>query len=453
MTSRLWHNLTSWIQPRLQEPLRLAGNTSLHGDREKKIRKGEDMTNQIAFRVTLERAHLGPLGRYVDSFAEWLSQQGYAAYTLKYRIRLTGALSRFMHQQGLAESELDEKTTVAFLQCRGIDRRIHRDDVPTLRCLMEHLRQSGVILPATPVIDESEMSRITGDFAEYLTRERRLSKVTLPNYLPTVRLLLKERFGACPIVFAEITPADISRFVLRHAPTFSCGRAKLMVTALRSFFRFLHLRGDITVDLAAAVPTVANWRLATLPKWIPPEQVERLRRSCDQHTTAGRRNYAILLLLARLGLRSAEVVALTLDDIDWEAGEISIRGKSRRSDRLPLPHDVGEALVGYLRHGRPRCSTRQVFVRMKGPHRGFLGSAAVYSLVKRAFGRAGLAPVQKGPHVLRHSLATTMLRKGASLREIGEILRHRELATTQIYAKVDLGSLRTIAQAWPGGEV
>lgn len=411
------------------------------------------MTNQIAFQITLERAHLGPLGRYVDSFAEWLSQQGYAAYTLKYRIRLTGALSRFMHQQGLAESELDEKTTVAFLQCRGIDRRIHRNDVPTLRCLMEHLRQSGVILPAAPVIDESEMSSITGDFAEYLTRERRLSKVTLTNYIPTVRLLLEDCFGAGPARLEEITPSDISRFVLRHTPAFSRARAKLTATALRSFFRFLRLRGDITVDLAAAVPTVANWRLATLPKWIPPDEVEQLMESCDQRTAAGRRNFVILLLLARLGLRSAEVVALTLDDIDWEAGEISIRGKSRRSDRLPLPHDVGEALATYLRYGRPRCSTRQVFIRMKAPYRGFLGSAAVYSLVKRAFDRAGLAPVQKGPHLLRHSLATTMLRNGASLGEIGEILRHRELATTQIYAKVDLGSLRTIAQAWPGGEV
>jgi site-specific recombinase XerD len=357
-----------------------------------------------------------------------------------------------MRQQGLAESDLDEKTTVAFLQCRGIDHRIHRNDVPTLRHLMEHLRQSGVIPPAAPVIDESEMSSITGDFAEYLMRERRFSKVTLTNYLPTVRLLLEDRFGAGPVGIEGITPSDISRFVLRHARILSKVRAKLMVTALRSFFRFLRLRGDITVDLAGAVPTVANWRLATLPKWIPPDEVEQLMESCDQLTATGRRNYAILLLLARLGLRSAEVVALTLDDIDWEAGEISIRGKSRRSDRLPLPHDVGEALARYLRYGRPRCSTRQVFIRMKAPYRGFLGSAAVYSLVKRAFDRAGLAPVQKGPHLLRHSLATTMLRNGASLREIGEILRHRELATTQIYAKVDLGSLRTIAQAWPGGE-
>jgi site-specific recombinase XerD len=225
-----------------------------------------------------------------------------------------------------------------------------------------------------------------------------------------------------------------------------------MVTALRSFFRFVRMRGDISTDLAAVVPSVASWRFATLPKWIPPEHVEHLLSSCDQSTITGQRNYTILLLLARLGLRSGEVVNMSLDDIDWEAGEIKIGGKSRRQDRLPLPKDVGEALAMYLRHGRPRCSTRRVFIRMRAPLRGFVDSSAIYSMVRRAFDHAGIHPSQKGPHILRHSLATNMLRKGASLGEIGEILRHRDLSTTQIYAKVDLEALRRIAQPWPGGE-
>ncbi len=411
------------------------------------------MTNQLfKFRVTLERLRAGPLGRYVEAFAGWLSEQGYSKSSLKYRIRLVGALSRWMHQQDFGVSDLDEQMTVKFLKCRGRNRRIHRSDVPTLRSLLEHLRQSGVMPSADPEVDDSEVSRIESDFAKYLTRERRLSKATLVYYLPIVRRLLEERFGTRHILLEEIAPADISRFVLRHARTLSRGRAKLMVTALRSFFRFLRLRGDISVDLAAAVPTVANWRLATLPKWIPPEQVDQLIRSSDQSTISGQRNYAILLLLARLGLRSAEVVAINLDDIDWEAGEIRVGGKSRRSDRLPLPQDAGEALVRYLRNGRPCCSTRRVFVRTRAPHRGFVDSSAIYSLVRRAFDRAGLKPTQKGPYILRHSLATNMLRKGASLREIGEILRHRKLNTTQIYAKVDLESLRKIAQVWPGGK-
>jgi site-specific recombinase XerD len=252
-------------------------------------------------------------------------------------------------------------------------------------------------------------------------------------------------------MFEEIRQIDISRFVLRYANKSSRGRAKLMVTGLRSFFRFLRMHGYISTDLASVVPTVANWQCATLPNWIPPGDVEHLLRSCDQSTTSGQRNYTILLLLARLGLRSGEVVNMTLDDINWEAGEIRVGGKSRRLDRLPLPKDVGEALARYLCQGRSRCSTRRVFVRMRAPVCGFMGSGAIYSMVQRAFDRAGLHPSHKGPHILRHSLATNMLRQGASLAEIGEVLRHRDLATTQIYAKVDLEALSKIAHPWPGG--
>ncbi len=411
------------------------------------------MTNQLfKFRVTLERLHAGPLGRYVDSFAAWLSEQGYAKYTIKYRIRLVAALSCWMHRRAIGVTDLDEQATVKFLQCRRRKHRIQRADAPTLRSLLNYLRQTDVIPTPTPEADDSELARIECDFAEYLTRERRLSKASLVNYLPVVRRFLEERFGTRPVLLGEIDSGDISKFVLRHAHALSRGRAKLMVTALRSFFRFLRLRGDISTDLVAAVPTVASWRFATLPKCIPPEQVEHLLRSCDQSTTPGQRNYAILLLLARLGLRSGEVATLSLDDIDWEAGEISVGGKGRRHDRLPMPKDVGEALVRYLRHGRPRCSTRRVFVRMRAPLRGFMGSSAIYSMVRRAFDRADLQPPQKGPHILRHSLATNMLRKGASLTEIGEILRHCDLSTTQIYAKVDIEALRRLAQPWPGGE-
>jgi site-specific recombinase XerD len=344
---------------------------------------------------------------------------------------------------------MDKQTTDKFLQYLRRKRRIQREDMPTLRSFLEHLRQSGVIPTPTPEIDDSERGCIERDFANYLTQERRLSQASLVTYLPVVRRFLEEHFGTRPVLLREIDHTDISRFVLQQVNNLSRSRAKLIVTALRSFFRYLYLRGDVSTDLAAVVPTVASWRFATLPKWIPPEQIEHLLSSCDQSTTAGQRNYTILLLLARLGIRSGEVVNMTLDDIDWEAGEIRVGGKSHRQDRLPLPKDVGEALARYLRQGRPRCSTRRVFVRIKAPLRGFLGSTAIYSMVRRAFDRAGLHPAQKGPHILRHSLATNMLRKGASLGEIGEILRHRDLSTTQI---VDLEALRKIAQPWPGGE-
>ena len=411
------------------------------------------MINQLfKFQVTLDRLYTGPLGPYIDAFAMRLSEQGYAKFTIKYRIRLVGVLSRWMHRRGFGVRDMDKQTTDKFLQYLRRKRRIQREDMPTLRSFLEHLRQSGVIPTPTPEIDDSERGCIERDFANYLTQERRLSQASLVTYLPIVQRFLEEHFGRRPVLLREIDHTDISRFVLQQVNNLSRSRAKLIVTALRSFFRYLYLRGDISTDLAAVVPTVASWRFATLPKWIPPEQIEHLLSSCDQSTTAGQRNYTILLLLARLGIRSGEVVNMTLDDIDWEAGEIRVGGKSHRQDRLPLPKDVGEALARYLRQGRPRCSTRRVFVRIKAPLRGFLGSTAIYSMVRRAFDRAGLHPAQKGPHILRHSLATNMLRKGASLGEIGEILRHRDLSTTQIYAKVDLEALRKIAQPWPGGE-
>jgi site-specific recombinase XerD len=223
-----------------------------------------------------------------------------------------------------------------------------------------------------------------------------------------------------------------------------------MTTAFRSFFSFLFQSGELQADLAVSVPTVADWRLSTVPKHLRPEEVRRLLGVCDRKTSAGRRDYAILLLLARLGLRAGEVVSLDLDDIDWRAGEILIRGKGLLHDRMPLPVDVGEALTAYLRMDRPRCQTRRAFVCMKAPRSGFGGPSTVSTIVRRALDRAGLHPALKGAHVLRHSLATTMLCSGASMSEIGEVLRHRVPSTTEIYAKLDFDALRSLAHPWPG---
>ena len=400
----------------------------------------------------LYRLHAVPLGSWVDSFAARLSEQGYAKSSIKYRIRLLSILSRWMHRGRIGIRDLDEQTTIKFLKYLRRKRRIQRGDMPTLRMLLAYLRQLDVIPTPALEVDDSKIGCIVHEFSNYLLQERGLSQASLNNYLPVVRRFLEKRFGTQSVLLEEIDQTDISHFVLQNVHKLSRGRAKLMVTALRSFFRFLQLRGEINTNLATVVPTVSNWRFTTLPKWIPPEQVEDLLKSCNQSTIAGQRNYTILLLLARLGLRSGEIVTMTLDDINWEAGEIIVGGKSRRQDRLPLPKDVGETLAKYLRYGRPRCSTRQVFVRMKAPLHGFMNSSAIYSMVRRSFDHAGIHPAQKGPHILRHSLATNMLRKGASLGEIGEILRHRSICTTQIYAKVDLEALRKIAQSWPGGE-
>ena len=319
--------------------------------------------------------------------------------------------------------------------------------------MLEHLRESGVVADSVRLDDDSKCRRIESSFAEYLAQERGLKQVTIDNYLSIAGRFLSDQFGTGPIVLNGLHPNDIVRFILRNTETISAKRAQLIVCSLRSFFRFLYQRGETANDLSPSALTVANWRLSELPKFLEPEQVECLLQSCNQDTLIGQRDYVILLLLARLGLRAGDVVHMTLDDIDWEVGELIVRGKSHRQERLPLPQDVGEALVRHLSHGRPRCSSRRVFIRIKAPHKGFSSSVAICNIVRRALVRAKLKPAFKGSHLLRHSLATQMLRGGASLAEIGEILRHQRLNTTQIYAKVDLAALRALAQPWPGGEI
>jgi len=303
-----------------------------------------------------------------------------------------------------------------------------------------------------PATVECPRERVVLEFARYLVEERALSQASLDNSLPFVRSFLAHRFGAGPVVLGDLRAPDVTRFLVRKVHTVGASRAKLMVGALRSFFRFLRWRGDIAIDLAFAVPRVADWRLSSLPKSLPAGDVERLIMSCRRATVTGQRDYALLLLLARLGLRAGEVVALTLDDIDWDAGELKVRGKGGREDRLPIPRDVGRAMATYLRQGRPRdCTTRRFFIRRKAPLRGFASSVAVCTIVRRALERAGITSPHKGAHLLRHSLATEMLRRGAPLAEIGEVLRHRLVDTTAIYAKVDLVALRALAQPWPAG--
>jgi len=237
--------------------------------------------------------------------------------------------------------------------------------------------------------------------------------------------------------------------VQRRAATFHSQRVQSMTTALRSFLRFMRWRGDINSDLAACVPSVANWRRSTIPRAIPPKQVELVLASVNRDTATGRRDYAILLLLARLGLRAHEVATLTLEDMNWQDGLITVRGKTSRYSQLPLPMDIGEAIADYLRNGRPRGS-RYLFLTVKAPVASFK-ARAIGSVVKHALERAGIDSPRNGCHQFRHGLACQMLRQGASLPEIGELLRHRSPETTEIYAKVDFGSLTTLALPWPGG--
>ena len=288
-------------------------------------------------------------------------------------------------------------------------------------------------------------------YLRYLQEARALAGPTIVNYVPFIRGFLTDRFGSGPVTLARLNAGDVVRFVRRQAPQLHLKRAKLLTTALRSFLRYARYRGVVTLDLAAAVPVVANWSMPAIPRAIATDQIRQLLASFDRRTAVGQRDYAIVLVLARLGLRSGEVALLELDDIDWNAGLVSVRGKGGHRTALPLPTDVGAAIATYLRHGRPRSTSRRVFLRSKAPIRGFMRQGSVGSMIRHALQRANIHAPTTGAHQFRHALATEMLRRGASLTEIGDVLRHRSPQTTAIYAKVDLTALRTLAVPWPGG--
>jgi site-specific recombinase XerD len=396
-----------------------------------------------------QRLCYGPLVAYLDGFATLLASQGYTTLLAREKLRRVAELSRWLAYRGIAISVLDEQTLEQFLG----DPNHHpngRGGLHACRKFLDYLRQLGCIPSPRKEIDDSQLQRLEHDYARFLACERGLKPTTVSNYVPTVHRFLEERFGASALSLDALAPRDIDRFLLRYTPGLSRGRAKLVVTVLRSFFRFLRQRGEIASALADAIPSIPDWHLAGLPRSLSAAQVERLLASCDGRTAIGQRDHAILLLLARLGLRAGEIVALTLDDVDWDNGTLLVRGKGDRQERLPLPQDVGTALAEYLRGTRPPCSSRQIFIRCRAPVWGFAGSAAIDDVVRRALARAGLDPAFKGAHLLRHSLATRMLGNGASLEEIGEILRHRHPETTQIYAKVDFNALRKLAPPWPG---
>lgn len=398
----------------------------------------------------LERLRSGPLGPYMDSVASELFELGFTRKNSgTYQLQLLGELSQWLEGRGLDVSALDEDRVREFL---GELQRGHwlRDAKAGWTLLLRHLRDRGIVPVRRVEVEETPCYLLEHEFALYLVDQRGLSQKSVQLYLAQVHAFLSERFGSGPLALSELTARDVTRFVLRsYRP--EDGRSPFaLVPALRNFFRFLHWRGDLAIDLAGAVPSASRWRLSGVPKSLAAEQVDQMLAGCDRSRPVGQRDYALLLLLARLGLRAGEVAAMRLEDLDWRAAQLTVRGKGNRQDRLPILQDVGEALTAYLGHGRPRCSTRNVFVRSQAPYRELGNVSSVSTIVRRALERVGLNPAVKGAHLLRHSLACEMLRRQASLGEIGQILRHRLPSSTEIYAKVDLRALRTLAQPWPG---
>ena len=323
------------------------------------------------------RAHLlckqdGPLGPYIDSYETEMRSEGYARQTREVQIRLVADFGCWLAKRRIQAQEITAELFRPYLRARARRRRPTRNDLSALQRLLELLRRQGVVaVPVSPAATPAE--RLKGEFRLYLRQERALASTTQACYTVFVSEFLTERFGAGPVDLSLLCAADVTRFVRRRAGAIQSKRVQLMTTALRSFLRFARYRGDIEKDLAACIPAVANWKQSTLPRALPPDQVEQVLNSVDRKTAMGRRDYAILLILARLGLRAGEIRALTLEDLDWKEGLITVRGKAGRFSQLPLPRDVGAAIADYLRHGRSTASSRCVFLRAKAPAGGFQG--------------------------------------------------------------------------------
>lgn len=400
--------------------------------------------------AAVQRMRALPVGSHLDTFAAILSALGYARDSIRDRLWTLAALGRWLKRRGLSVVDLRPDIVAAFLRPRTQRARVHRGAAATLRLFLEYLEQEAVIPPA-PSSGSTPITQLKSRYEAHLHHDRGLSPVTGSRHWFVLGRFLRQRFGTGAIEPRAITVEDVTRYVRQQIPARSPASAQLHASTLRSFFRFLWQTAQTDVDLTAAIPPVRRWRLVDVPTYLTPDAVQRVLDACDRSSAVGRRDYAILLLLARLGLRGGEIVRVELDDIDWHAGELLVRGKGSMRSRLPLPCDVGEAVADYLQRDRPRCATRRVFVRTRAPHRGFGHPSSVSTLVRVALTRAGVNAPMHGAHLLRHSLATDLLRRGASMADIGEVLRHQHLQTTEIYAKVDLTRLRLLAQPWPSG--
>ena len=391
--------------------------------------------------MTGPRRKPGRMGLFIEGYRVWLAGRGYTAGTIVNMLAMAGGLGRWMDACGIAPSVLNQPVITEF---RGARRAAGMRCVPGahgLDRLLEYLNDRGILGEPSPPATPAEM--LVESYRRWLVTDRGLAEATVVRYVKLARLFLGQR----PAGLESLSGTDIVAFLLAESERLSTGSVKGRVGEVRSLLRFLYLQGLTPRPLAAVVPPVAGWRDTGVPKAIPAGDVQRLLDSCDRGDLTGIRDYAILILVARLGLRSAEVARLELGDIDWRAGQIILRGKAGRQDGMPLPCDVGEALAAYLSQARPAVPLRQVFVATKAPMRA-IPPGLVSDVTHRACDRAGRPRI--GAHRLRHTLATEMLRRGASIVEVSQVLRHRDLATTAIYAKVDFAALRTVAQPWPG---
>jgi site-specific recombinase XerD len=398
-----------------------------------------------------QRLKSGPHSEFVERFAVCLVNDGLVRHGTWRCLNMVDGFLSWIASRRCVLADLDERMVERYLRYRAAKQSIQPGDRAALKRWLSVLREEGAIAPAAlPVLTPHD--RIFKEFDAYLRTERGLAPKSIIRHLPVVRRFLHE---VCPTGeddLGKIHQGDVIHYIERHARDWSPSTGKAMCWSVRAFLRYLHHRGLNPRALAGCVPSMRRWKLATLPTYLSTTQVQKALDGCDRTTAMGRRDYAILMMLAKLGLRAGEVATLTLDDLDWRASEMLVRAKGRQRTRMPIPRDVGAAVVAYLRNGRPKSSCRRLFVRTLAPHVGFASGCAITMIAKTALDRVGIEGcAHRGAHIFRHSLATELLRSGATLSEIGQLLRHESHDTTRIYAKVDIEALRTLSQPWPGG--
>ena len=386
----------------------------------------------------------GPLASLVDAYREKLDQRGYTRLSAVNLLRQVGHMSCWLEAEGLGVEQVGEPVIEAFLRAEQARGRAGSSSRSGLRCLLELLRELGVVPVAVrPVRTPTEA--LMESFMGYLLSERGLAAGTVRGYVDRAARFVT---GLAPGGLAQLSPAEVTAAVVRESAAVSVSATQSFVASVRAFLRFCFVEGLIGIDLSEAALAVTGRRRSSLPRGIARDEAAALLASCDRRTAIGRRDHALIITLLRLGLRRGEVAGLRLGDIDWRAGELVVVGKGGRADRLPLPADVGEAIAAYLARGRPATDRREVFLRARAPFEP-IAAGTVASTVRRACRRAGVAEV--GSHRLRHTAACEMVAAAVPLAHIAQVLRHRSLQSTAIYARVDLDRLRLLAQPWPEG--
>lgn len=413
-----------------------------------------ERTNESAAAL-VERA-TGPLARHLGILVRSLIAQRYVASVIYIKALHALAFDRWLAKRRVVLADLGEvhlkryrhRRRLRHQRIRPETRRIERCDVAQL---LQFLRDHGVC--PTVRVQTTAADDLVASYQQHLQDQQGLATTTIERYKTVAGQFLYEHFGNGAVDLRALRANDGIAFVQRQSRRLQPPALKCVVNALRSFLRYAQYRGEVAIALAAAVPAVAAWATTpALPKAISSEHAQRAIDSCNLSTGAGLRDRAVLLLLARLGLRAHEIIALQLEDCDWDGGHLRVRSKCRREQLLPIPADVGAAIAAYLRQGRPASQDRHLFLRSMAPIRGLMpGSYAIGAIVRRALERAGVDAPHRGSHQFRHALAVRMLQRGASLTEIGEVLRHQSPQTTSIYARVDISALRSLAMPWPGG--